>query len=45
LSRTGREEPGDETRISKADLPEPDVMAVGHEPEGAKDCFLAISVT
>src|ERR1035437_8152117 len=32
----GREEPGHEARISKADLPEPDVMAVGHEPKGRK---------
>jgi len=30
----GREEPGDGPRMSKTDLPEPNVMAVGHEPEG-----------
>src|ERR1019366_2601564 len=36
----GREEPRDEARISKADLPEPDVMAVGHEPEGGKGLLL-----
>ena len=36
----GREEPGDEARIGKADLPEPDVMAVGHEPEGGKGLLL-----
>jgi hypothetical protein len=28
--------PCDEARISKADLPEPNVMAVGHEPEWQK---------
>ena len=36
----GREEPGDEARISEADLPEPDVMAVGHEPEGSEGLLL-----
>jgi len=32
----GREKPGHE----KADLPEPDVVAVGHEPEGGKRLLL-----
>ena len=36
----GREKPGDEARISRADLPKPDVMAVSHEPEGGKGPLL-----
>lgn len=36
----GREEPGGEARISKADLPKPGVMAIGHEPERRKGLLL-----
>ena len=36
----GREEPGDEARMNKTDLPEPNVVAVGHEPEGGKGLLL-----
>lgn len=34
------EEPGEEARISKAYLPEADVMAIGHEPERGKGLLL-----
>src|ERR1039457_2027893 len=30
----------DKATVSKADLPEPDVMAVGHEPKGSKGLLL-----
>ena len=36
----GREKSGNKARISKADLPEPDVMAVSHEPKGSKGLLL-----